>query len=222
MKFTFRDILLILAFTLALPTSTLKAQKWEAIASLGVSGYMGEYNPDNVFKFNSFAAGIGAKYNFNPTWGLRSSLAVIGIKGQNQHQNVPSDESFISKTLFELSFLPEFNFFKFEPNQSENVWSPYVFAGVGGIVFQQNNKTAMKSVIPFGAGFKYNLKGSWSLDSRLTYRITRTNKLDDYAAPRPQDAGTVRFVDKLNSMDSYMTFQVGVTYTFFKEGCPVW
>ena len=238
MKLTFRNVILLLTFILTLPSLSLRAQDWEALASIGPSGYLGEYNPDNILKFNSFSVDAGVKYNFNPTWGVRGSLAVIGINGKANYAInsglpvISPDEAFSSKSLFEISILPEFNFFNFEPNQSKNVMTPYIFAGVGGVLFPRENqrmgqkettKLLLKPVIPFGAGFKYNMKGSLSINSFISYRIAGTGSLDGYLAPMPRkDNGDIRFLDKVNSTDSYMTFQVGITYTFFKEGCPVW
>jgi opacity protein-like surface antigen len=76
-----------------------------------------------------------------------------------------------------------------------------------------------KAVIPFGAGFKYNLKGVLSLDTHISYRLAITNVLDD------EFGGNVwhkNIFKNINNFDSYMTFQIGITYTFFKQGCPTW
>lgn len=232
MKLTFKNVILLLTFTLALPNLSLRAQDWEALASIGLSGYMGEYNPDNILKFNSFSVDAGAKYNFNPTWGVRGSLAVVKVNGKANYTIGPglpvisTNEAFKSKSLLELSILPEFNFFKFEPNQTKNVMTPYVFAGVGGVLFQREKpgegqekitKTLLKPIIPFGAGFKYNMKGNFSINSLISYRIAGTDLLDDVG-----DGWDGGVLNKLNTADSYMTLQVGITYTFFKQGCPIW
>lgn len=204
----------------------IKAQKWEYAIGVGTAGYMGEYNQENVFKFNSYAASLGAKYNFNPTWGLRTNISLVGINGNANYYLEPGlPEGFENKNIIELAFLPEFNFFKFGPNQKKASYTPYVFAGVGfrGDAIE-SDKILKRAVIPFGVGFKYNLKGALSLDSHLSYRLTADNTLDDYVGSLPRQEGTdkVEFFDKVNGMDRYMTFQIGLTYTFFKGGCPVW
>lgn len=209
MKLIFRGIILSFLFFTLTPI-TLKAQEWEFGASVGASGYMGEYNPDNILRFNSISGSVGVKYNFNPTWGVRGNLSGIGIKWDGD-KGGESDK----KTLGEFSILSEFNFFKFEPNKRKAAYTPYVFAGIGGVVFKDKN--SLTPVIPFGAGFKYNLKGSFTIDSHLSYRLAGTDILDDKGSGWQ---GNV--FDKINNADSYMTFQIGITYTFFKQGCPTW
>lgn len=210
MKLIYKGIILLLLSSVYIPY-TVKAQDWEYGVSIGTSGYMGEYNLDNIFKFNSFSGSVGAKYNFNPTWGIRGNLSGIGIKWDDD-QSVKG-----SKTLGELSILSEFNFFKFEPNKMKTAYTPYVFAGVGGLLFKDIKDNQFKPIIPFGAGFKYNLKSSFTIDTQLSYRLAGTDMLDDKGS-----GWNGGFWDKINQIDSYMTFQIGLTYTFFKQGCPTW
>lgn len=219
MNLIFRGLILFfLLFTLS-PVA-LKAQEWEVGASVGTSGYMGEYNPKNILKFNSLSGSVGVKYNFNPTWGVRGNLSMMGIKGDGKHLDDPTlvNRDF-KKTLKELSLLAEFNFFKFEPNKRKAAYTPYVFAGIGGLMFDYSNTTQFKPVIPFGVGFKYNLKGNLTLDSHLSYRLAGTDVLDDNFGGQPWDNNILK---NINNADSYMTFQIGITYTFFKQGCPTW
>ncbi len=221
MKLVFRSIIPLLLLFVLIP-SLSKAQEWEYGIALGTSGYMGEYNQDKIFKFNSVAGSIGAKYNFNPTWGMRGGLSLIGLNGK---ANYDADRAFENKTLFEIAVLPEFNFFKFEPNKNKNSYTPYVFAGIGGRLDGMSSKKILKrAVVPFGAGFKYNLRGALSLNMELAYRLTADDKLDDYASGLPinVDPNKSNIFDKINNTDSYMTFQIGLTYTFFKQGCPTW
>lgn len=206
MKLVFRSIIPLLLFFVLVPLLS-KAQKWEYNIAVGTSGYMGEYNQDNIFEFNSLAGSVGAKYNFNSTWGVRGNLSAIGIEWYDIEER--------NKTLGEFSVLSEFNFFKFEPNKKKAAYTPYVFAGIGTVFF--NKFKDIKPVIPFGAGFKYNLKGNFTIDSHLSYRLAGTDMLDDKGS-----GWTGSVFDKINEADSYMTFQIGLTYTFFKQGCPTW
>src|SRR5690606_31862231 len=137
-----------------------------------------------IYKFNSFSGSIGAKYNFNPTWGVRGDLSVLGIKGDGKQLTEPLlAASTFKNTLKEFTALAEFNFFKFEPTKRKAAYTPYVFAGLGAVgsaptVMTQESITSngtvisndikkheqiIRPVIIYGAGFKYNLKGSLSI-----------------------------------------------------------
>lgn len=235
MKLVFKGIIILFLSLILIPYA-IKAQDWEYGVSVGTSGYMGEYNLDNIFKFNSVSGSIGVKYNFNPTWGVRGNLSGIGIKWDD-------GQSVNNKAIGEVSVVSEFNFFKFEPNTKEATYTPYVFAGVGFAGFKykkvkdpfQSRLTTQylkekdsflnpieiigqyKPVVIFGTGFKYNLKSSFTIDTHLSYRLAGTDMLDDKGS-----GWNGGFWDKINQIDSYMTFQIGLSYTFFKQGCPTW
>lgn len=218
MKLVFKGIILVFLSFILIPCA-VKAQDWEYGVSVGTSGYMGEYNLDNIFKFNSVSGSVGVKYNFNSTWGIKGNISLVGIKVGNeflqQHNLDP-------KVLYEVSILPEFNFFKFEPDKAQSFFTPYVFAGVGLSRFEALNNSGgngwvVRKAFPFGVGFKYHLKGNISADSQLSYRVIETDNLDAMGSLQKGN-----FMDRAASADSYMSFQIGITYTFFKQGCPTW
>lgn len=229
MKSVFKGFILLILSLILIPQA-IKAQDWEYGVSVGTSGYMGEYNLDNIFKFNSLSGSIGAKYNFNPTWGVKVEFSRLGIKGDPLNEYL----SGFKKTLSEISIRTEFNFFKFEPNKKVAAYTPYVFLGlgIGGFNYlklleeesvegeEQEKYVTIKQYKPavlFGAGFKYNLKSNFTIDTHLAYRIVSTDILDDKGSG--WDSGVLH---NINNVDSYMTFQIGITYTFFKQGCPTW
>lgn len=224
MKLVFsRGIVLVLVFFVWFPS--LKAQEWEYGVTLGTSGYMGEYNQDKLYQFNSFTGSIGVKYNFNSTWGVRGDLAMIGIKGDGKHLKDPVlvDDVFIN-ILKELSISSEFNFFKFEPNTKKAAYTPYVFAGLGAVMFdpkgahEKAKKQILRPIVLYGAGFKYNLKSAWSIKGELAYRTAFTDWLDSNASQYEYESNKYG----LERFDSYMSLQLGLTYTIFKQGCPTW
>ena len=224
MKLVFRSIVPLLLLFVLIP-SISKAQEWEYGIAFGTSGYMGEYNQDKIFKFNSVAGSMGAKYNFNPTWGVRGDLSMSEIKGNGKHSNDPVlVNGDFRKTIKELSLLTEFNFFKFEPSTKKAAYTPYVNAGLGAVLFDPSGihvragNNIIRPVILYGAGFKYNLKSALSIAGELAYRTAFTDWLDSLASPQEFDSNKYEPA----RMDSYMTFQIGLTYTFFKQGCPTW
>lgn len=227
------------------PLHSVKAQRWEMGAALGASGYMGEFNPNKPYLFNGFSGSIGVKHNWNGSWGLRLEAGFTQINGSSRHYIQPGtlilnteEKIFPSKSLIEVSLLPEFNFFNFQPTTRKSAYTPYVIAGVGMRLDAGPDSPKQRLLPPFGAGFKYNLKSGFSLDARLLYRITGDRFIDtgypatergEFANRLTQlaDDGTRKtvkssFINRMNTTDSYMTFQFGVTYTLFKHGCPTW
>src|SRR5690606_2987961 len=105
----------------------------------------------------------------------------------------------------ELSLVVDFNFFKWLPQRGRIVYTPYIFAGVAGMAFEPKNYLpssgekvnlrelqteynpttnsapyrAQALAMPFGAGFKYNLRGPWSIGVEVGYRLALTDYLDD-------------------------------------------
>lgn len=175
----------------------------------------------------------------------------------------------------EAALLVDFNFFKWLPQRGRIVYTPYIFGGIGGIQFEPKwyrpyvagetpQKVNLRSVqteydandnpspyekfaisLPFGAGFKYNLRGSWSIGIELAYRLTFTDYLDDVSGNYPvsppplpvdlpisdwrylayRDAASVVPGSQRGDgrpYDSFMTVGVTLSYTIFKGGCPEW
>lgn len=95
------------------------------------------------------------------------------------------------------------------------------------------------ATVPFGAGVKYNIKGNWSLIAEAGYRTVYSDYLDDvsktYPDPDKSSAITMQLADRSeNSIgfpysqrgdsrnrDSYMFVGLSLTYSIFKNGCPV-
>ncbi|WP_262248423.1 type IX secretion system protein PorG [Parapedobacter soli] len=216
--------------------SVANGQEWELGLQGGASGYMGDINPENPFAFNDWSVGALVKYNLNHTWGIRGNFAYANTYAYDGHSRVQQrrDRNLgFFGPIMEAALLVDFNFFKWLPQRGRIVYTPYIFAGVGGIVFEPkwydlldpatpeinlrdyrtegvvyDNKAI---TIPFGAGFKYNLRGPWSVGVELGYRLVLTDYLDDVSK-----RGDGR------PYDSFMTVGITLSYTIFKGGCPEW
>lgn len=180
-------------------------------------------------------------------------------------------------TLYESSLVMDFNFFKFMPQRGRVSFTPYIFAGVSHLMHNpkwydlDNNSVSLRDLrttipadldgnqyptynkhafaIPFGVGFKYNLRGPWSIGIEIGYRQALTDYLDDVSErypnmgnewynniyghpaayltdpsltpyPRPAQGGVQRGDGR--PYDSYMIAGFTVSYTIFKFGCPEW
>lgn len=183
--------------------------------------------------------------------------------------------------IIEASAVVDFNFFKWLPQRGRVVYTPYIFAGIGVVSFDPKwyvatangspEKVRLREMrteydvtdnpdpyakfaysIPFGAGFKYNLRGPWSVGLELGYRLTLTDYLDDVSGNYSTVSTTSPILPFLppdrsvsdwqnlaygnNSpnaipgsqrgdgrpYDSFMTVGVTLSYTIFKGGCPEW
>ncbi|WP_257670252.1 type IX secretion system protein PorG [Parapedobacter tibetensis] len=257
--------IVMLLIALGLTASRVNAQEWEFGALAGVSGYMGDLNPENPLAYNDWSAAAFVKYNLNHTWGIRGNFAYANIFAydidsrvvQRQERNL----NFFGNVM-EASLLVDFNFFKWLPQRGRIVYTPYIFAGVGGTLFEpkwydfntnvvklreyqtEDKAYSNRSIsIPFGAGFKYNLRGPWSIGVEIGYRLALTDYLDDVSGFYPD----FNYANKYNNLriyladpsptnmatpntqrgdgrpyDSYMVAGLTVSYTIFKGGCPEW
>lgn len=271
-----RIVTLLLFFGL----STVSAQEWEFSLLGGTSGYMGDLNPENPLAFNDWAAGASVKYNLNHTWGIRGNFAYANLFAYDGNskvqQRVERNLGFFG-SVKEAAVLVDFNFFKWLPQRGRIVYTPYIFAGVGGISFDPKwylpytvgetpEKVKLRDMqteyhdvdnhvpyakytfsIPFGAGFKYNLRGPWSIGLEVGYRLALTDYLDDvsgnyptqspprlppgveltdwqYLAYRKPSTATPPVGQRGDGRpyDSYMIAGFTLSYTIFKGGCPEW
>lgn len=187
------------------------AQQWEIGTHAGITGFMGDVNPSNPLYYESGTGGINATFNFNSTWGLQLSYNYVHLYASDFKDKDPyrhaRGHSFSNK-VNELSLRANFNFFRFIPGRELNRYTPYLFAGIAGITqnpyvrftngntinlqdleLQKNNNISKTAIaIPFGVGFKYNIKGPWSIGAELGYRTAFNNDIDNISNNYPASA----------------------------------
>ncbi|MDB5010303.1 MAG: outer rane beta-barrel protein [Mucilaginibacter sp.] len=198
---------LVLIFLLFI-TSHLKAQSWEVGGFAGGAGYMGDLNPTNPLKISGAAVGGLVKYNFNGYLSAKLNYTFGTIRGadstSSSQQFRDRNLSFVTK-LNELSLIGEFNFMKYIPSVSSNVYTPFIYIGVGVTGYNPQatykgqtydlrplqtegqskpyGKTAFS--IPYGVGIKYNFTGAWNIIADIGYRNPNTDYLDDVSGYYP-------------------------------------
>lgn len=188
----------------------VRAQSWEVGGFAGGAGYMGDLNPKNPLKISGAAFGALVQRNFDEYFSAKLNYthgfisAADNTSGNEQARN--RNLSF-STNLDELSLIGEFNFMGYIPSISRNVYTPFIYAGVGVVQFnpqtvymgQTYNLRPLKTegqaspytnralTIPYGIGFKYNFASTWNLAAEIGYRQPKTDYLDDvsgvYANP---------------------------------------
>ncbi|RZL33776.1 MAG: hypothetical protein EOP00_32505 [Pedobacter sp.] len=178
------------------------AQVWELGLQAGGAGYMGDLNPTNPLKISGLAVGGFVKANFDPHWALSFNYNNGNIKANDANS---SNEQFRQRNLsfhtklHEISFLVDFNFFDYFSGGGYSRFSPYLYTGVGAVIFSpktmyqgaeyklpqyytegqsESYKTVALSV-PYGAGVKYNFKTNWTVLANIGYRNAYTDYLDD-------------------------------------------
>lgn len=214
MKFTKKSLQICLG--LLLSSMTIHAQTWEVGGSIGASGYMGDLNPNNPLKPSGIAAGVFVKHNFDPYWGLglhvtHGQISANDAKSRNaqfRDRNLNFDTQ-----LDEVAVQLDFNFLEYFSGGGRKNFTPYIFTGVGGVIFKPTATYVVESngaeralvyrtyqyqtegqqyryrtytvAIPYGAGMRYHLTQNWSLMSEIGYRTAFSDYLDDVSGSYP-------------------------------------
>lgn len=202
-------LLIFLFFTCCAPV--LRAQEagnWEVALMAGGAGYMGDLNQNNPLKISGPSAGIFVKRNFNQYLGLRLNYTYGQVQAKDSESSNTQfrDRNLSFKTsLNEVDLLLDFNLFNFKLGGGNRLFTPYLFAGVGGVFFkptikyngdkyrldrlgtegQENAYKNLVLTIPYGLGVKYNYKDTWSIFSEIGYRTPATDYIDDVSGNYP-------------------------------------
>ena len=190
-------------------TTASQAQTMEVGVNVGAAGYMGDLNQTNPFDFSGIAFGGFVKANLDPYW-------AIGI--HYNHGRVKDNDAFsanadfrarnlnFSTPLNELSLQVDFNFLEYFAGGGTKGFTPYIFTGVGGVLFNPKAvyqdqeyqlryyETEGKSYknyalsIPYGVGVKYRIADRLGLFSQLGYRTVSSDYLDDVGDKYPLNA----------------------------------
>lgn len=176
------------------------AQTTEVGINAGASGYMGDLNPKNPFDVSGVAFGAFVKRNLDPYWAIGIHYNHGKIKDNDA---TSSDGSFnarnlnFSTPLNELSLQVDFNFLEYFAGGGTKNFSPYIFAGIGGVLFNpravyqgqeyelryyQTEGKSYKNYavsIPFGVGMKARISDHFAVFTQIGYRTAHTDYLDD-------------------------------------------
>ena len=182
------------------------AQTTELGVNAGAAGYIGDINPTNLFKPAGVAFGAYIKRNFNPYWAVGIHYNYGKIKGNDANSDdlsLKTRNLNFSTSLNELSLQVDFNFLDYFSGGGRKNFSPYVFAGVGGVLFNPkatyNGETfelkyyetggkkyrSYAMSIPYGIGMKYRIGERLGLFTQLGYRTAKTDYLDDVGERYP-------------------------------------
>lgn len=229
----------IILLYLSLFCVTVYAQTQEFGFGAGVITYKGELAPTFTYKTAKPALQLYYRHNFTPATVLRTNLLVGVITANSINSKSPTftqiTPSSFSTPLAELSAVGEYNFLDFRRTVKPDLFSPYLFGGVGFFYFKptsENGKeaSAFQPVVPFGAGCKFALGKNWNLNFETGFRKTFTKLLDGRNTQLPnttyQTPGgqTVSYPSTQRGysqeQDWYMFIGFNLSYTIFVIPCP--
>jgi len=182
------------------------AQTMEVGINAGASGYMGDLNTNDPLDFSGIAYGAFVKGNLDPYWAVGVHFNHGKIK---DNDFLSDDASFrnrninFSTPLNELTVQVDFNFLDYFAGGGTKKFTPYIFTGVGGVLFNpratyqgqeyelryyQTEGKSYKNyalTIPYGVGVKYRIGEHIGLFTQAGYRTAHTDYLDDVGDSYP-------------------------------------
>jgi hypothetical protein len=168
----------------------------------GLSYYLGDLNPGIHFLGTRFAWGGLARVNLDNRWVIRGNFVRARIKGDDSKGNTNDQRGLkFESRLTDIAITTEFNFFEYFTGSRKNLMSPFIFGGIGMVIFNpqadgvylRNIGTEGQNVgfdgrkpysrvaftIPFGVGIKYSLSKRLCFSGEWGMRKTFTDYLDD-------------------------------------------
>jgi len=188
----------------------------------GLTYYLGDINPGIHFLMSKPAYGFLARVNLDSRWTVKGNYYTGTIRGDDRtgRTNSLRNLNFESK-IRDISGTVEFNFFDYMTGSRKNILTPYIFGGIGMVIFNPvSNGVRLKDVgtegqnigfdgrepynlvaftIPFGIGFKYSLNRRFSVTGEWGLRKSFTDYLDDVSTTYYLDGSSITTPEELLS-----------------------
>jgi hypothetical protein len=220
----FKLIRLVTLVALCLFTTLLSAQevlpdkdvyKAEIGVTSGGSYYLGDANSKLFYNLQQSYGGF-LRYILNPRIAFRTEINSSLIKGSFTYLNSPV---VINNTVYSVDFCGEFNFFDLENNPYKRLsktFSPYIFAGIGGMTDLYNGQKFPEMSIPFGIGMKFKLGNRWNLNLQWSNKLLLSDNLE--GDPALNNPGGLNGTNPFNN-DLLSTLTIGISFDIWKKGC---
>jgi len=201
---------------LLLLAGLVNAQEDTYFAEIGVHGgssyYLGDAN-NVLFKNAQLSYGLIYRQKFNPRLAAHLSWNSTTIAGDGLITNGTSFPYSNRVNAFDLA--GEFNFFSYERKEYlpfSKTFTPFVFAGVGGVL---GNSVATMS-LPFGLGFKMMIGDRLNLNIIWSNRLMFSDDLE--GVPEFNEPAGLNGTNIFNN-DMLSTLSVGITLNIWKKKC---
>ncbi len=194
-------------FSLLIATNVQAQERY--FAEVGILGggtfYLGDANKIPFTHLDATYGGF-VKYKLDKRYSF-------GLQAAAGKVRIPAYENFAAhKTSFvDVEAIAEFNFFDFGFDRRNSLTkraTPYIFAGVGCVIYSAKGDAAV--TLPFGIGGKFKLSEQWNLG--ITWSMSKVFK-DNF-----DDIDNPRGLNKLGLInnDWYSKFTVYLSFDFWQ------
>jgi hypothetical protein len=199
-------------------------QKIEIGAGIGTMNYTGDMAQQYKLRFSRPAASAFFRYNVSKPVTFRAEIGGGGIKAEDRFSDDPQHQArnlTFKSPVMEGNLAIEYNFLDYVEKRGVINWTPYLFGGLGYMIFKPTPQTGSYStngmVIPFGVGIKYQIKRPWSVGVEFGSRKTFTDYLDNLGTLDGNLNPSAQGDPSTKDMYHYLRFSV--SYTFYKIVC---
>ena len=209
-------LILALSFTCKAIAQDDDAYKFEMGAAIGMSGYLGDANTSNLFKYPQPAGAAFFRYLINQRWAAKGTLTIAGLKGNSAYMtNVfPGGETYkFHSNIYDLDGRIEYNFFNYgigKAYRKLSRWTPYIGVGLGVIISTVNHKSYAAVNLPMNVGIKYKLQPCINLAIDWTMTKVFGDKVDGTLLDDPYLIKS----SFIKNTDWYSTVMVSISYEF--------
>ncbi len=220
----------IITGIVALTATCASAQIHEIGVTVGATNYVGDVGKTTFIDPQDVGYGLVYRWNRSPRHSWRINYNFIKISGDDtqasselrQMRGLNFDNS-----IHELSLGLEFNFLEFDLHNDWFTFTPYLYAGVTGLQYEEKHfngynksvKTEDKTsfALPMSFGAKALINKKLVVSAEVGFRYTFTDNLDG-SYPSSNNYAANRF-GNTNTNDWYFFSGVSVTYTFGNNPC---
>lgn len=219
-----KKIRLFALFTVYLLNFNASAQE-QYKAEIGVLGgeafYLGDAS-NQLFKNMQVTYGGFFRYKLNPRVSLKIDLASTSINGIFISNSTTYN---LNKSINVGEIVGEFNFFDYSKNKNNRFsqnFTPYIFAGVGGLTGMYSKQAVPEICIPFGVGLKLKIAERWNLHAQWSSKLLMDDNLEEKINPSTSsnlnNFGNLNGTNPFNN-DLLTSVTIGVSIDFWKKRC---
>ncbi len=177
----------------------------------GISSYMGEAN--KAFYSNAAPTYGGLiRYRFDTRFAARAEYNHTKAIGKNSGAK-------FENPVHVMDVAGEFNFFDLEKSKYSRfskTFTPYIFIGIGGMLYDYEGGMSFGMSFPFGLGFKFMLVNRVNLNIQLSNRLLFKDNLEGislYSNPYGLNGSNFLNNDFLSSLT------IGITLDLWSRKC---